>query len=372
MNTLRDVIQEFRDGKFDPASHYDARKLLQHENCRRLESFLFEDVFLRSLAVAVGDGSLVSSNWYYMPDEKDGPPRYWFRVVTKTEPWRMQVDSHVARTLSQYNQVVVAAQYDAKRKDFTGRLYQNGGWEDKMPIDQLLTTYRLTRDHRPLVRPWEGARQHEEKDRTEDQRITALETVLTKLDDAERESLIHNRLFVYHVLHPWYCGWPADVDGVAIVNGRVEFFETKRVNPGCPAKSFLFEPHKMLYLELLQQMNRCLHTVFMVDPIWNKRASPLPILEAPKDQWVRWVHVPLDHDSALQFEHTTLGIQGMHGEDTRTDRLIIPWSMCRLIGSVRDIKFIINSMTDAHYGEKYPLAYDDLKYFNDACMGRVS
>jgi hypothetical protein len=259
----------YKRGTLDPQDRRHALAQLRAEGRKRLESFLFEPIFIGFLVNCLGPSN-VALNWLFVSD-KHNQPQFWFKLMVPERPWNIADDSAVA-LLSRRKCAVFKIGYDIPSRKFFGFAWADGCWRDRAPIENLLGA-ALERNE-PRQKP------RNTRDAGGPAQLAALAEIESRFSDADLFNLSISRTLINCLVAPWFGTQPMDIDAVCMAGGRTCFVEFKRKYP---ARSGTFgideSPHGSFIDWLAREMAPLFH-VILCDPLWNKSVSPVHLLES--------------------------------------------------------------------------------------------
>jgi hypothetical protein len=372
--SYRDVIDKWNRGFFDAYSQDSQRELLECEGTKRIEGFIFEKIFVAALEEVVDDGIHdISQGWSYVRNgwSSDDLKRTWFRLITPNNP-----TNHADREMLSFlddipDQKVVFVYLDEQNVVTASMRISRRKWTTPMPIERLFIKMKLTPNVRPVREIWDGADHSKDYDRSDAARATAISSLFENFSDDEMHGLMIERLFMNGILSLWFGRLPIDIDAIGIVNSKIEFFETKRINPNNRENTLRMSYRVLDDLMFLQSIDRIQHMLCYVDPIWNKRKSPLPILKQPLSDYSKWVYcrLSLDKMTASALSDIPEGSRGFNegAGGGESQKRCTPWDICFLVGTGRRMPVLREMLISGCVtGSAKPTSYDDLRFFHEA------
>lgn len=280
--TVQSVCNAHKDRRLDPKKRNHVLIQLQGEGHKRVESFLFEQIFARSVVQCLGQTD-ISFGWFFQYDEKN-TPHYWFKLNSSANQWNT-CDDVVVTFLSNTGCVIFSINYNDEEREFYAAQYSGSLWQPQ----QLLTDALME-----LTGKKAGVRNNQNI-MPEVQR-KAIDKINTSFSDAELYHLSLSRLLTNCYLIPWFDRQPMDIDVCCQVNNQIYFLEFKRKYP-TRSGTFGIDKHPHISLaEWLIRTGKTLSLIILVDPLWNKDESPLHLLdeESVTAADAAWIGVPLN------------------------------------------------------------------------------
>lgn len=281
---------------------------LKAEGHKRVEAFLFEKIFHQIITACPGiDG--FTSGWLFQ-ENKRTDSFDWFRLVTPTGPWN-SLDDSIVEFLMGVKCSVIRVDYDHSEKEF--KAIQMGN-DNTGRLEDIL--FRLLNKRGPEKAP-KNYSQIDHKQQT-----LALDFIGELFADSDLESLSLSRILINCYLFPWYGRQPMDTDAAVATEKDWSFVEFKRKYPAVDGSFGIdMEPHGIL-ADWLEEHERSLLHVILVDPLWNKNESPVHLLtpDSVTAQHAVWLGVELKKGSYGSGQYTTTGADSGMSGGTRTQR----------------------------------------------------
>lgn len=258
---------------------------LQAENHKRLESFVFEQIFVQSLQEDLGTSSM-AVGWIFLSSREINPPR-WFKVMHSGDHWT-KCDSEMLEFLRLNGASVTRIIYDDQTAEFNASRWQGTDWGAMQPLVSELTDVPGTPKRR--IRNMSG---------DVNRRKAAIREIDSRFSDDQLCHLSTTRILLNCYLAPWFGTQPMDIDVCCLIDQRIVFLEFKRKYP---ARSQQFGidvyPHGTL-INWLEKAGNSLVYVVLVDPLWKKDISPLHLVSpqsstAPFAVWLATQLRPAD------------------------------------------------------------------------------
>jgi hypothetical protein len=307
--TLNSVCDSHANRKtLDPKRRQHTLTQLRAEGHKRIESFLFEQIFSRHVINCCGVTN-VSLGWSFQRNVEN-VPTYWFKLNLPESEWNV-CDERVAQFLLGLGCEVVIVEYSYEERRFYGNQYLNGSHGNLRPLDVVLSELTARRI-RGDIREARVNASFQQK---------AIDAIALNFSDTELYHLSLSRLLIGCYLAPWFSKQPMDLDVCCLVNGHLRMIEFKRKYP---ARSGLFgidtDPHGYL-VDWLEQVGESLLHVILVDPLWNHTISPTHLLEnhsvtASEAMWIgAWLTSRSFTDSYFETHGADSGM--FHGDRTQ-------------------------------------------------------
>lgn len=337
MTKVKDIDVEYvcrahgRSKSLNPRDPVHVLLMLRAEGHKRVESFLFERHFI-SLLRNGSRQTQVSLGWMYQTNEQDDP-YYWFRHLTRENLWNASCDNRVTETVWAADGEVVAVTYDDQEHRFKAKILERGvlpregsrGSDIDLPLEEALST--LLGKEKPAAKPrnYRHIRKSAQK--------KALELIKRQFSNDEVLGLALSRLLINCYLFPWFGQQPVDIDACIATNSGLRFVEFKRKYPAKDGGFGIDDAPHGAFVDWLSEREMALLHVILVDPLWDKNASPTHLFDRQykTSQHAVWLGVELDGSAFYPDEayQTRGGDSGMTG-GRRTQRKIISEAMVRL------------------------------------------
>jgi hypothetical protein len=266
---LEESCLAFRAGQFDPESESDVRRMLRGEGVKRLESFLFELLMQRALTHYCTDMA-VSFGWYVLTSLD-----LWVRL--ETESPLGPCDHALIALLTSRRCSVLKVRVPADKFGFCGCWHTGQGWGDELDLDELLRNrFGSRRNVREVDEPV-----------SPDRADALFAQLFPRFRAGELRALALSRLLINCFLSPYARRQPMDLDAVVLnEHGVLRFVEFKRKYPSWEDKFGLDSGHGEL-IRWLEVTGHTMSNVILVDPCWNKKISPLHLIEGPSRSYAR-------------------------------------------------------------------------------------
>lgn len=322
--TVETVCDAHKKGLLDPTKRGHVLAQLEAEGHKRVESFLFEQIFVQRATAAVGEDN-VSVGWFFVyGSEREEVPQYWFKLDDPTKGWNY-VDDAVVGLLAESNCDATAIEYISEENAFYAQRYDRGRWSEMRSLQDVFGEI-LGRDRpRGKVRNYGSINKGAQR--------AAISAVHSVFSDGELQQLSLSRTLVNCYVYPWFAKQPMDLDLCYSMDGRLRFVEFKRKYPAASGAFGIDErPHGVLS-DWLEEAGAPLLHVILCDPLWRKDASPTHLLgsgsaTAPHAVWLGAV---LDHRAFPGDKFRTSGADsGMLGGNR--DQRVIRGEVFRLLG----------------------------------------
>lgn len=294
--TVTAACRAHRSDKIDVSTRSHVARLLESEGHKRVEGFVFEQIFKDTLHNTF-ESSALSEGWYFQFDSKD-EPSHWFQLVFGTT--LSPTDHFVSEWLRENGASVYRVYFSADSNTFEGhKIMASSDVVETMPLASLM--HEVTGREAVQPRNYEHinmARQH-----------SAISQIKGRLSDQQMLELGASRIFVNCYLYPWFGKQPMDIDACIVSEGSVIMIEFKRKYP---ARDLTFgldeQPHGKLCDWLAEKDGDFAH-VILVSPVWDANVSPFHLLghESDSAPFACWLGAFLDDRSFISGHHSTRG-----------------------------------------------------------------
>ncbi|CAA9239124.1 MAG: hypothetical protein AVDCRST_MAG93-1243, partial [uncultured Chloroflexia bacterium] len=269
--TVEDVCGGHERGVLNPRDRRHVMAQLSAEGHKRVESFLFEQVFLQKATAALGEEH-VSVGWSFVyGSEQEDVPQYWFKLNDPTKGWN-EVDDLVADLLSNSGCDVTSVAYYPEDGLFQAQRYDDGRWLERRALREALREITGSASPRTRVRNYSYINR--------DAQSIAINAIDSIFSDEELYLLSLSRTLTNCYVYPWFAKQPMDLDLCYVVGDHLRFVEFKRKYPAKSGEFGIDEhPHGVLS-DWLEDAGTALLHVVLCDPMWDKSVSPTHMLAA--------------------------------------------------------------------------------------------
>lgn len=322
--TIQFICNAHNARRLDPKKRNHVLAQLQGEGHKRVESFLFEQIFARTAVQSLGQTN-VSSGWSFQCDEKN-IPHYWFKLNSPANQWNT-CDDQVTGFLSNTGCIIFSINYDYEEHKFYATQFSDGIWQPQ----QLLTdVFKQLTGKKSQVRNIRNILPEAQK--------KAIDKINASFSDAELYQLSLSRLLTNCYLVPWFDRQPMDIDVCCMVNNQIHFLEFKRKYPTRSGTFGIDKYPHVSFAGWLENAGKTLSLIILVDPLWNKDESPLHLLDevSVTASDAVWIGVPL-HASALSGKTFTTSGQDSGMNPGNRYQPEIRMESFRILGQSMDI-----------------------------------
>jgi hypothetical protein len=262
------ICEAHGEKKVDPRKRKQVLAMLAAEGDKRVESFLFEQIFTQYVVECCGEKN-VSSGWWFQLDYRNRP-LYWFKLNALNTEWN-PADQQVVKFLSAQGCVVVVINFNSKAKGFYARRLLGDQWGEEQELVEVLG--QVLGRKSPLTSPREYLEINYGKQQL------AIEAIDARLDDAALYYIALSRLLVNCYLYPWFRRQPMDVDACCLLGSQLRFVEFKRKYPTQSGEFGIDKRPHMDLIRWLESIGNPLYHVILCDPLRDKQRSPVHLLD---------------------------------------------------------------------------------------------